>query len=175
MAWYIVFFGTLFTAGIAAEGMLGERLNQFTMPPWMPGELVSSIAMLGTFLIAFGFLSRRFERQADVFAARTIEPQEARPTVVGPHGATVFASALHRVAVINNIPIKARSWCHGSIAKRMQYLRELAVDPARTARFDRVMTALYVGLLGTLIACAGWLTFPFFRGALRQFSGTFSS
>jgi hypothetical protein len=57
----------------------------------------------------------------------------------------------------------------------MAYLRELAADPARTARFDRVMTALYVGLLGTLIACSAWLTFPLVKGAMQQFSRRISS
>jgi hypothetical protein len=111
-----------------------------------------------------------------VYAARTIQMagqqnlaqvvearlEAARPiayesrTHVGPYGATVFASALHRVAVINNIPVAARSWCHGSIAKRMKYLEELSADPSHTTRFDRFMGKLYVALVLALVVCGAW-------------------
>jgi hypothetical protein len=69
----------------------------------------------------------------------------------------VFASALHRVAVINNIPVAARSWCHGSIAKRMKYLHELAADPSHTTRFDRFMSKLYVALVLALVVSGAWV------------------
>jgi len=52
--------------------------------------------------------------------------------------------------------VRARSWCHGSIAKRMQYLRELSADPARTARFDRFMLFLYGALVFGLFAGAAF-------------------
>ena len=66
---------------------------------------------------------------------------------VGEYGASVFSGALHRVAVVNNIPIAARSWCHGSIARRMNYLQSLSSDPGLTAQFDRFMLCLYGCLL----------------------------
>jgi hypothetical protein len=64
---------------------------------------------------------------------------------------------LHRVAVINNIPVCARSWCHGSIAKRMKYLHDLAAHPSHTSRFDRFMGKLYAGLVLALVACGAWV------------------
>ncbi len=75
---------------------------------------------------------------------------------VGRQGAEVFCSALERVAVVNNIPIAARSWCHGSIAKRMRFLENLSGDPARTRRFDRFMYRFYVTLIVMLSIFAGW-------------------
>jgi hypothetical protein len=80
---------------------------------------------------------------------------------VGQYGAAIFSSALQRVAAINNIPISARSWCHGSILKRMNYLRDLSVAPERTKIFDRFMLRLYVALLALLVICSlvvGWLS-----------------
>jgi hypothetical protein len=74
----------------------------------------------------------------------------------GAYGATLFASALERVAVVNNIPIASRSWCHGSIAKRMAYLRHLSNDPGHTHRFDRVMRRLYWGLILALLVTGTW-------------------
>ena len=72
---------------------------------------------------------------------------------VGEYGATVFSSALHRVAIVNNIPIGARNFSHGSIATRMKYLHELSEDPSRTAGFDRVMLAVYAMLVLALLIC----------------------
>jgi STE24 endopeptidase len=161
--------------------------------------IVIGTAYLFKFLLLFGFVSRRFERQADVFAARTMElSREAVPDVaasatllaarsmantttsaattalallpppalvyasdyapghVGQYGAAIFGSALHRVAMVNNIPVKARSWCHGSIAKRMQYLQELSKDPVRTKRFDRLMLCLYSAMVFALFAGAAF-------------------
>jgi hypothetical protein len=103
----------------------------------------------------------------------------AETSHVGRHGARVFASALHRVAIINNIPVLPRSrshggllnhvayvlgsfldlahdWLHDSIPHRMAYLHSLSADPARTGRFDRMMTRLYCALLFTLFASAAW-------------------
>ena len=72
----------------------------------------------------------------------------------------VFTSALRRVANVNNIPVAARSWCHGSIAKRMQYLQSLSVDRALTGKFDRYMAWLYGGILSVLAVSIVlyWLT-----------------
>ena len=92
----------------------------------------------------------------------------------------VFASALHSVAVMNNIPLSPRrrprrglfrraghvldglveslhNWLHGSIHHRMQYLRRLSADPAATGRFDRMMVGLYCALLFALFACAAFV------------------
>jgi len=96
----------------------------------------------------------------------------------------VFASALHRVAVINNIPVTCdrrrrrlaitarrslrrrigfliddaveamHNWFHGSIAHRMAYIRDLGADPALTGRFDRFMVRLYCTLLFALVVSA---------------------
>lgn len=169
MAWYVVFFSLLTLAALgpghyveqwAMGATAGQAVAASMAPLSAPQrifEIGSSIVGLGGMLLVFGYLSRRFERQADVFAARMIQSDWGATAScrghVGQHGAAVFASALHRVALINNIPVAARSWCHGSIAKRMGYLEELAADPARTGAFDRFMMRLYATLLLALAAC----------------------
>jgi STE24 endopeptidase len=194
MIWYVVFFIGMILALAGPGDALGRAITQWIPTP--DGNLTPSMMMqltpllllglgIAAFLIVFGFLSRRFERQADVFAARTMEQAlaaeplrvamesphprpspEDRPSAprnasspVGPRGAAVFASALERVAVINNIPIAARSWCHGSIARRMNYLLHLARDPQRTGHFDRTMVRLYALLLAACAACVAYLLF----------------
>jgi len=123
---------------------------------------------------AFGWLSRRFERQADLFGARCVTPTDPRachlPCSVHdcagggrPDGAVcataaaTFTSALDRVAVLNGIPHEERSWRHSSIASRMRFLVSLAGDPLRLRSFERLIrrakTALVVGaVVGCLLA-----------------------
>lgn len=193
MAWLVVFFVVL-TLFIVGGGAWATRwLASVGIQEGPAQGMVIASAYVLKFMLFFGFVSRRFERQADVFAARTMEMTRASvpnssasdmliaarqlslavdgpsthslalnfaltsdPGHVGKYGAAVFGSALQRVAVVNNIPVRARSWCHGSIATRMQYLRQLSADPAATARFDRFMLFLYGALVFGLFAGAAF-------------------
>lgn len=182
LVWLIVFFVALLLA--LAEP--GDYLAQYlaTAAAWLPPNLVTTVLTALALVIGFGFISRRFERQADVFAARTVEMIRPAPEAVtgkprdwpvGEYGAQVYASALRRVAVINNIPLyrvkpvgrgvrhRLRhgfdvsldliyNWTHGSIPSRMQYIESLGADPARTARFDRIMFRIYIAVIVLLIA-----------------------
>jgi len=208
MTWYAVFFVMLLLlAGVAVKfgGNIIPALNDQSGT----AGLLMLLGMMAVFLLLFGALSRRCERQADVFAARTMEslkreepvvsealmsarqlvtvgagplapPRGSEESYVGRYGAWLFASALRRVAAINNISIlprgesepgawnraahwldgmveTANNWLHGSIASRMQYLQDLSADPRLTGRFDRAMFWLYCGLLLALftsVACA---------------------
>jgi Zn-dependent protease with chaperone function len=212
MAWYIVLIMILMLT-FAAVGQVCQTASWVRGLPLTP-ELWAVLTLVGSalsFWVIFGFLSRRFERQADVYAARMLEA--ARPASaaagakaleplmsgatesssrdlvpypqpvdshVGVYGAQLFASALHRVAMINNLPVNPRNrrgaglmhnvsyaagnlmdlaydWLHGSIAGRMEYLRTMSDDPALTVRFDRLMSRLYGTLLFVLIASAAYV------------------
>ena len=129
--------------------------------------------------IGFGWLSRRFERQADVFGARCAMPaaSECRlPCAVHPDsqainsgqaricatGAAIFASALERVALLNGIPAHERSWRHSSIASRIRFLKSAAGDPNRSLSFERMIRRiksimLVVAVIGS-IACLVYCT-----------------
>lgn len=125
------------------------------------------------FAIVFGFLSRRFERQADVYGSRTVsemlrrehgpeptfeeKPQPARQKdlAVSPEGVRVFISALDRVCTSNGATRRMWSWRHGSIARRIEFLEKVAVDPQLADRYDRYMVLLRWGIalfLAALIA-----------------------
>ncbi|HSU66618.1 MAG TPA: M48 family metallopeptidase, partial [Tepidisphaeraceae bacterium] len=194
MAWLVVFFIVLTLFIIGCGAWVTRWMIDAGIKDGEAQGIVIATAYLLKFLVLFGFVSRRFERQADVFAARTMElsrasvPNSSASDMliaarqlsvamsgvggtsdlairvspvpenghVGKYGAAVFGSALQRVAIVNNIPVRARSWCHGSIANRMQYLRELSTDPARTARFDRFMLFLYAALVFGLFAGAAF-------------------
>ncbi len=213
MIWFVVFFAVLFLSAMGLE----DKVRDLHLLGPMAMSIVSLVACSIAFVVGFGFLSRRFERQADVFAARTIQRERGaaeasehaggavaaavaaadaagsdflvqmraaasmvnagpaavaaagasvapsqreaidESSYVGHYGATLFGSALHRVARVNNIPISKHEWLHGSIASRMKHLRDMSADPELTGRFDRLMIKVYCGLLFALTASIAWL------------------
>ena len=73
MIWYLVFLKVLILMAAVISGLLTVQFGDVRLPAWLPAELISTLIGFATFIVAFGYVSRRFERQADVFAARTIE------------------------------------------------------------------------------------------------------
>ncbi len=121
-------------------------------------------------MLGFGWLSRRFERQADLHGARCVTPEVADCSLpcsvhldnvvngsaerVCASAAELFASALERVALLSGIPREERSWRHSSVGSRIRFLRSLAADPARAVQFERVVrrvkkTTLAAALIGS--------------------------
>jgi STE24 endopeptidase len=134
--------------------------------------------------LGFGSISRRFEWQSDVFGARSVTPPTDecdRPCVVHntaiaaestthkgkttlcATAAAIFADSLERIAILNGIPIEAKSWRHSSIGNRVQLLRKWAQNPELLARLERSITIIKAFLLiGTAIglSIAVWLYWP---------------
>jgi STE24 endopeptidase len=181
--WYGIF---LFGMGLALFGLndLARRLALHAGIDPLSVDQAFPVVEILVFVTCFGFLSRRFERQADVYAARTLEAikQSTQPgaaTHVGPEGAKIFNSALLRVSEVNNVPLETYSrfagsakqrvrflsewfgnlggsWLHGTMASRMRYIEEISRDPKLTALFDSRMRRIKVGLLALVLGCAGW-------------------
>lgn len=153
--------------------------------PWLPPSLGARLApdgdlsvvpllpvLLAYIFVVFGYLSRRCERQADVFGCRAVSCQNlaceghgAEPRL-SPRGRGLcqtgigtFIRALEKVALVNGIsrdrPGFLQSWQHSTIAKRVAFLHRVLADPRVEAAFQRrlrqVKTALFVGL-GLLVA-----------------------
>ena len=124
--------------------------------------------------LVFGWISRRFERQADVFGVRTLALAGlpcSLPCALhspspnpGPKGgdplcataAHVFSHALYEVALLNGMQPEARSWRHSSIASRSRFLLQLAEDPRRTKHFERVVRLVQVAILLSAVAASLW-------------------
>ncbi|MFN9124421.1 MAG: M48 family metallopeptidase [bacterium] len=108
-----------------------------------------AIAVFGLF--AFGFVSRRFERQADTYAVRLLSEREqsadATPAAVG-----AMTGALSMVAFLNHVPVERPSWRHGSIAWRQAYLRSLAGQPHGRLPIDSLVRTLCVLALVAVLA-----------------------
>ena len=128
-------------------------------------QAVGFVCILGVWGVGFGWISRRFERQADLFGTRCVTPPAAedchlpcsahshQPADHPPAGAVcasataVFASALDRVAILNGIPRQERSWRHGSISDRVRFLTSLSGDPRLARRFGRLIRRTKAWLL----------------------------
>ncbi|HZT78746.1 MAG TPA: M48 family metallopeptidase [Gemmataceae bacterium] len=139
------------------------------------------IGILGAYIfLVFGFLSRRCERQADIYGCRAVSC--SRPDCGGhaegaelaaggrglcPTGIRTFIEALEKVARLNGIhrdrPGFFQSWQHSTIARRVEFLQRMLADPTLEPRFQRrvalVKWGLLVALGVTLLALAhahGW-------------------
>ena len=165
MLLYIVFFiGSL--ALLTGLWQYGEQsLAQITpvatetaLAGWaVPAEVVGGPLLLVVvavyIFVVFGFLSRRCERQADLFGCRAVSY-------------TAFITALEKVADLNGIPRHGRSllasWQHPSIAERVEFVERLRDNPALEPRLQRSLLRLKIGMmtcltiaLATVIALVG--------------------
>ncbi|MEM1354189.1 MAG: M48 family metallopeptidase [Planctomycetota bacterium] len=109
-------------------------------------------------LLVFGWVSRRVERQADVFAARYLSQtaeQPAQDEVGKPafdaESVGAMVRALQRVADLNHIPVGRRSWRHGSIAWRQEHLNALIGQRLDRARIDRVIGRIKAATLAGVL------------------------
>lgn len=146
--------------------------------PWWLALPPVGLAATYVFLV-FGFLSRRCERQADVFGCRAVSC--ANPACEGHHpdtdyptggtglcpiGIRTFVRALERVELLHGpddpAPRRAaaralrgafgwvRAWQHGPVRRRVGFLLGLIDDPAREPRFQRRALLVRVGLIAAL-------------------------
>jgi STE24 endopeptidase len=134
------------------------------------------ISLIGAYIfVVFGFLSRRCERQADIYGCRAVSCGD--PNCLG-HDAGValaprarslcrtgihtFISALEKVAYLNGIsrdkPGWLQSWQHSTIARRVEFLQRLLVNPALEMHFQRRVRAvkwLSLIILGSVLVILG--------------------
>lgn len=145
MLYYLAF---LLTSLVAIGGMWNALQTFLTRDSWPASFLSQSTPLVIEYLqsleimtvlplltlmvlylfVVFGYLSRRCERQADIFGCRTTSYQ-------------VFISALEKVAALNGIPRDRpgwlSSWQHSTIANRVDFLRRLEADPTLEPGFQR--------------------------------------
>jgi STE24 endopeptidase len=118
--------------------------------------------LLSYIFVVFGFLSRRCERQADVFGCRAVSC--ARADCAGhddgssladgvalcPTGIRIFIRALEKVAQVNGIsrdrPGFLQSWQHSTIARRVEFLQRILADPAEETLFQQRVAGVKLAL-----------------------------
>jgi Zn-dependent protease with chaperone function len=116
------------------------------------------LTMIGAYIfVVFGFLSRRCERQADIYGCRAVScaradcsSHESSEELALNGGALcrtgihIFIGALEKVAYLNGIsrdkPGWLQSWQHSTIARRVDFLQRVMADPTLEPRFQQRVT-----------------------------------
>jgi STE24 endopeptidase len=194
---HLTYFGLFFLGTMGVMALLSAGIDQvlsLDSPLWIWGRsrwvellLQAAVALgvaLAYFFVIFGFLSRWFERQADVFGCRVVSCDLADcpphrdvnadpsmtpgsvPEALCPVGIGIFIEALSSVATLNGLEPRAASWRHGSIARRIDFLRRLEGRPDVERRFQTHLQRFRMGL-GLLLAMAVFLAVT--TGAIDSF------
>jgi STE24 endopeptidase len=188
---HLVYFGFFILASLGVLALAGGAINQAILALPMPSTLVpgttgslileSALTLLvigGYFFFVFGFLSRRFEGQADVFGCRVVSCGEfdcpphadldgpsagtsspsvktTMPLPLCPVGIRIFINALENVAMRNGMKPRSWSWRHGSILRRINFLESLIETPGAERRFQTKVRRLRWVMAVVLVAGAG--------------------
>ncbi len=121
------------------------------------GSLLALVSLAGA-LAVMGFVSRRFEWQADAYAAiatsRLTTPEGLTlpsPTVT-PEAVTAMQTALTTVAHSSGLPLRKFTWRHGSIHTRQCRLAALVGRPIHRLPIDRQIRWLKLTIAAAALA-----------------------
>jgi hypothetical protein len=112
-----------------------------------PLDIACSLLQLTLGLLIFGWVCRRFERQADTFAAQHLSglgtPAEKQANIT-PDSVSAMRAALESIAELNTVDPSRHSWRHGSIRWRQRYLASIVGRPLLRLPIDRLVRWLKV-------------------------------
>lgn len=115
------------------------------------------VASVGAGVFTLGWISRRFELQADAFAAKDLsrnppEPESAS-TLVTPESSAAMIQALDTVSRLNGVPARRFTWRHGTVLGRQAHLQSIIGKPLGELPIDRTVHRLKIGTLLIAGAC----------------------
>lgn len=165
--WHLPYFGLFAVISMYVSGGVVVLLGLLGLfrDPSNAGllQLIGLGVLLLCWLFGFGWLSRRFERQADLYAVRCLTPDvqscvdrcpvhgARRSSGLCQTAANLFGRTLLRIADLNGIPRDAGSWRHGSIESRCRLIADLAEDGGKLRTFDRSLLATKIGLIAASV------------------------
>ena len=119
--------------------------------------------------MGFGWVSRRFERQADAFAATSLsrDPEDRPLPVVSEAGIDAMGSALMDVSGSSGVPSRRFSWRHGSIDSRIRHLRSLAGVEIGSVPIDRTVRRINALSLFLCVVSGGWWAAQYLAEGVR--------
>jgi Zn-dependent protease with chaperone function len=174
MLYYLVFLlASIFVLGSLVLPYQNELNEAFNLRDRHDLAVLPVVGALGAYIfLVFGFLSRRCERQADIYGCRAVSCPQA--DCAGHHddhplpdggghlcstGIQTFIQALEKVALLNGIsrdkPGFLQSWQHSTIARRVNFLQSLLTDPQAERRFQRRIFLVKCAFLGVLALGVG--------------------
>ncbi|MCP3905910.1 MAG: M48 family metalloprotease [Planctomycetes bacterium] len=151
--------GFIVTVPLLAIDAIGGRSDASTVA-WVDGAATAVAAVAA--LLAFGWVSRRYERQADTFAVQHLSglgETDATDARITEEAVGAMHGALGGVARLNTVDPGRRSWRHGSIRWRQEYLQSLVGRPVKGLAIDRLVrwvkvvaaVALVLGAVATAL------------------------
>jgi Zn-dependent protease with chaperone function len=153
MPWLLAaVLASLALAGMMVEWPLRTWLHWQGQESW-PGDarlhMVVLVAEAVIAIAAFGWVSRRFERQADAFAVQHLSDDGCDGSgysarAISPAAVNALCGALDTIAHLHGADRRRRSWRHGSIAWRQTFLRSIVGRPADDLAIDRQVRWLKV-------------------------------
>lgn len=172
----------LLLGAVGAAYLAGGAADEVSDIPWLP-DVAAGIVLAGYLAMVFGYISRRCELEADLYAVRATGcPAGCSPPRAGfaagetapgaedwaaathasglcVHRIQVMAGALRRIARLNGMAYSAQGLRHFSIARRCAVLEGLLANPAGVAKYERRIRRL------KRIALAASFTFAIVAGA----------
>ncbi len=131
-----------------ADVLSVHLMDRWNWPVWLAAA-AAMVTLLVVWAVGFGWLSRRFERQADVIAAWSGGPgldQRPDPDRITAEGSAAFASALEEVARLNYIQRDRFNWRHGPIGWRVAHVLHLGATGGTRTGIDRLVRWIQLGL-----------------------------
>ena len=170
LPWTILsLFALVGTIGVIVEWSLDALLPGLIEWSGKPVRMIGMIEAIGVMIVlvltflGFGWVSRRFELQADASAARDLtvrgglgEDVAAREGRLDQQAAALMCAALDSVTTINGVDPDRRTWRHGSIRWRQNRLRSLvgtrlealSIDhDVRRVKFAMIMSLIFLGIV----------------------------
>ncbi len=136
------------SAGVAVSAaFLAQPVVQHAAAHDITSLAASAIAGI----LTFGIVSRRFERQADAFAAQTLSERDDSQTIT-PESVRAMSAALRRVAALNHIRETRFGFRHGSIATRIRNLDTLTGRSLNHLPIDRTVRQIKITTILAAIA-----------------------
>jgi len=153
MPWLVAALMACLTVGVGlvyAVILLLWSLDVFDLNAFSPTAMyIETGVQLVIALLLFGWISRRFERQADTFAVQHFSGMATRgdgkqnhDRIVTPEAAGAMQSALQLIADVNHVDPQRPSWRHGSIRWRQEYLMSIVGRPVNALEIDRIVRRL---------------------------------
>jgi Zn-dependent protease with chaperone function len=135
---YFLFFSTMANLGAIAGYHMQEAET-------MDKTTIGAVSLTSLFVFAFGFsfISRRLEKQADLFALNNNKEELS------------YCEVLKRLAFVTGIPYKIFSLTHGSLKQRVTFLEKVIESPAYEARFNFKLRAIVISL--SVIYISEWM------------------
>lgn len=154
---HLAWLAVAIMAAAMGTALVVSVLAQWAWAGEAPREVLGIAALAPAALsavLAFGYVSRRFEWQADAFAAAHLSRSGAGGgAVMDPGGVGAMGEALRNVADAAGVPRDRRSWRHGSIAQREARLLGLVGRPVDDLPIDREVGVLKL-VSGVMLAVA---------------------